>query len=357
MAFQVLPRTEASATMRLAAPVGATVLMLIIGAIFLVAMGKSPALGWQAFIAEPLGSLDGLSELLLKAVPLFVIALGLTAGFRSGVWNIGAEGQLIIGAIAAAWLAVVTDGMDGWWILPAMMLVAGSAGAAWAAIPAFLRVRYRTNEILVSLMLVYVATFVLTWVIYGPLKDPQGMGFPQSILFSDPALFSPLSDEFRLNTTVWIALAALPLFWIYLDRSFAGYQLQVGGLAPLAAGYAGYSGNRAIWTSLLLGGFCAGLAGAFEVGGPLGQLTKDVSNNYGFAAIIVAFLGRLHPLGILIASLLMSMLYIGGDKAQVMMDLPNAITGLFQGLLLLLLLACDFLVNNRVQWRRIGAPA
>lgn len=342
--------------MRLGAPVGATLLMMVLGAVFLIAMGKSPALGWQAFIAEPLGSIDGLSELLLKAVPLFVIALGLTPGFRSGVWNIGAEGQVILGAIAAAAVAVATDGQEGIWILPAMVICAGLAGAAWASIPAFLKVRYGTNEILVSLMLVYVATFLLTWVIYGPLKDPDGFGFPQSILFSDAALFGLLSDEYRLNTSIWIALLALPVFWIYLERSFAGYQLQVGGLAPAAASYAGFSGTRAVWGSLLIGGFCAGLAGAFEVAGSLGQLTKDVSNNYGFAAIIVAFLGRLHPLGIVFAALLMSMLYIGGEKAQVLMDLPNAITGLFQGLLLFLLLACDYLVNHRIERRKPAPP-
>lgn len=340
---------------RVLAPLAASVLMAVAGTLVFLAMGKDPLRGFSAFFIEPVISLEGWSELGLKSAPLALIALGLAPGFRAGVWNIGAEGQLIVGAIAASAIAIAMDGSDSVWVLPAMLLASLSAGAAWAAIPAWLRLRWNTSEILVSLMLVYVASHLLSFAIYGPMKDPQGMGFPQSILFGDSALFAPVAENLRLNRSVWIVVALVPLFWLFLERSFAGYRLEVGGLAPAAAIYAGFGSRRAVWLSMLIGGACAGLAGALEVAGPLGQLTKDVSRNYGFAAIIVAFLGRLHPLGIVLASMLMSLLYIGGEKAQIDMELPSAITGLFQGLLLLFLLAAEFFVANRILVRREGA--
>lgn len=358
MMLQAVRRTRVRPWLRIAAPVAASILMVAVGGVLFLSLGKDPRAGFEAFFVAPLSTLDGLSELALKASPLVLIALGLTPGFRSGVWNIGAEGQLVLGAIAASAVAIASDQVDAWYILPAMLAAAATAGAAWAAIPAWLRVRWNTNEILVSLMLVYVATNLLNYLLFGPMKDPQGMGFPQSILFGDAATFAPIDERFRVNGSSLLVLAAVPLLWVFLQRSFAGYQLAVGGLAPHAARYAGFSSPRAVWTSLLFGGAMAGLAGAIEVAGPLGQLTKDVSRNYGFAAIIVAFLGRLHPVGIVVAGLLMALLYIGGEKAQISMELPSAITGLFQGLLLLFLLASDFLTEHRLVRRgRMGRVA
>ena len=351
MRLVAVRRTRVRPWMRAGAPVGASLRMVAVGGLFFAALGKDPFAGYHAFFVAPVSSVDGLSELALKASPLILIALGLAPGFRSGVWNIGAEGQLILGAIAASAVAIAFEDASGPFVLPLMLTCAAAAGAAWAGIAAWLKVRWNTNEILVTLMLVYVATNLLNFMIYGPMKDPRGMGFPQSILFGDAAVFAPIDARFRLNWSILITLAAVPLLWVFLQRSFAGYQLAVGGLAPHAARYAGFSTRRAIWTSLLVGGALAGLAGAIEVAGPLGQLTKDVSRNYGFAAIIVAFLGRLHPIGIVAAGLLMSLLYIGGEKAQITMDLPSAVTGLFQGLLLLFLLACDFLTEHRLRWR------
>jgi len=227
----------------------------------------------------------------------------------------------------------------------------------WAAIVALLRDRFNANEILVSLMLVYVADQLLSYLVYGPWKDPAGYNFPQTITFLKSTQMPKLFSGFRVNGGVIVALLAVAAFWVLLFRTYAGFQLQVGGLAPAAARYAGFSSRKALWTALLLSGGMAGLAGGLEIAGPLGQLTPYVPAGYGFAAIIVAYVGRLHPVGIVFSSILMSMFYIGGELAQSRLGLPKSLTGVFQGLLLFALLACDTLIYYRIRWQASRAPA
>jgi ABC-type uncharacterized transport system permease subunit len=220
----------------------------------------------------------------------------------------------------------------------------------WAGMVALLRDRFNASEILVSLMLVYVAEMVLSYLVYGPWKDPAGYNFPQTITFLDVTRLPKLIQGLRLNVGVFVALAAVVAFTVFLYRTFTGFQLQVGGLAPMAARYAGFSSRKALWTGLLLSGGMAGLAGALDVAGPQGQLTPYVPMGYGFAAIIVAFVGRLNPVGIVFSAVLMSMFYIGGELAQSRLGLPKALTGVFQGLLLFALLACDTFIHQRLRW-------
>jgi simple sugar transport system permease protein len=228
---------------------------------------------------------------------------------------------------------------------------------AWAGVVALLRDRFNANEILVSLMLVYVAEQLLNYVVYGPWKDPAGYNFPQTITFLKSTQVPRLFPGYRVNVGVLIALVSVAAFWVLLFRTYAGFQLQVGGLAPAAARYAGFSSRKALWSALLLSGGMAGLAGGLEVAGPLGQLTPHVPAGYGFAAIIVAFVGRLHPVGIVFSAILMSMFYIGGELAQSRLGLPKSLTGVFQGLLLFTLLACDTLIAYRVRWRSAPSSA
>jgi simple sugar transport system permease protein len=288
----------------------------------------------------------------LKAAPLALIATGLAVGFRAGVWNIGAEGQLALGAIAATGLALHVDASDAAWLLPAMVVAGALGGMAWAAIPALLRTRFNANEILTSLMLTYVAGLLLSYLVHGPWRDPDGYNFPQSKLFEGAALFTPLFEGLRVNASVFLALAGVAIGWVVLNRSFVGYQMRVAGLAPDAARYAGFSAARTVWIGMLAGGAAAGVAGVGEVAGPLGQLLPVVSPGYGFAAIIVAFVGRLSAPGIVAASLLMSLLYLGGESAQIALGLPSAITGLFQGMLLFFLLGADVFINYRLRGMR-----
>ncbi len=349
------PRPEPSRLMTLASPLLALALTTLLGVLLFLALGKDPLRGLQMFFWEPIRSAYAWSELGLKATPLVLIALGLALCFRSNVWNIGAEGQFIVGALAAGWVAMQADAQTGRGIVVLVLMAGVLGGMAWAAVTALLRDRFNANEILVSLMLVYVADLLLGYLVYGPWKDPNGYNFPQTVSFAAATKIPRLFSGWRLNIGALIALGAVAGFWLLMFRSYAGYALQVGGLAPSAARYAGFSSRRALWTALLLSGGMAGLAGALEAAGPLGQLTPHVPAGYGFAAIIVAFVGRLHPVGIVGSGLLMSMFYIGGELAQSRLGLPKSITGVFQGLLLFTLLASDTLIHYRVRWARRAA--
>jgi simple sugar transport system permease protein len=346
-------RPEPSRLMAWLSPVIAAVAVFVAGFVLFSSLGRNPFAAFYVFFVKPIDSLYGAAELLLKASPLMLCAIGLAAGYRANVWNIGAEGQLTLGAMAGGGIALAFQDQGGAWLLPVMLLAGAAGGAAWAAIPAWLRTRFNANEILVSLMLVYVAKLGLSYLVHGPWRDPEGFNFPQSKLFADAALLPNLIPETRLNAGFLIALAAIALAWVFMQKSLIGFQMRVAGLAPAAANYAGISASRTIWLGLLIGGACAGVAGVNEAAGPIGQLLPSMSPGYGFAAIIVAFVGRLQTLGIFLASLLMSLLYLGGESAQIRLGLPSAVTGLFQGTLLLFLLAADVLINFRVRLRRM----
>lgn len=345
-------RPQPSKAMSLLSPLIALVLTVLIGIVLFSALGKDPVQALQVFFVEPVKNGYALSELTVKAVPLVLIALGLALCFRSNLWNIGAEGQFILGALAGGWVAMQADAQTSRGIVALILLAGVLGGMCWAALVALLRDRFNANEILVSLMLVYVADMLLNWLVYGPWKDPQGYNFPQTITFLSSTRIPRLVEGWRMNIGVLVALAAVVAFTLFLFRTYRGFALQVGGLAPAAARYAGFSSRTALWTALLVSGGMAGLAGALEAAGPLGQLTPHVPVGYGFAAIIVAFVGRLHPVGIVFSALLMSMFYIGGELAQSRLGLPKSLTGVFQGLLLFSLLACDTLIAYRIRWSR-----
>ena len=343
-------RPQPSQLWSYASPLLALVCTVIIGVILFALLGKDPLRGLQVFFWEPIKSGYALGELVVKATPLLLIALGLAVCFRSNVWNIGAEGQYILGAIAASGIALLADKTTGGWIVVPVLLAGVLGGVAWAGITALLRDRFNANEILVSLMLVYVAVQVLGYLVFGPWKDPHGYNFPQTQSFEAATRIPRLFTGSRVSIGLIFALVGVAGTWIFLFRTRAGFAQQVGGLAPAAARYAGFSSRRALWTALLISGGMAGLAGALEVAGPIGQLTPYVPAGYGFAAIIVAYVGRLHPVGMVFSAILMSMFYIGGELAQSRMGLPKSLTGVFQGLLLFTLLACDTLVNYRLRW-------
>jgi simple sugar transport system permease protein len=343
-------RPQPSARWGYASPLLALLITVLIGVILFAVLGKDPLRGLQVFFWEPIKSTYALSELMVKATPLLIIALGLAVCFRSNVWNIGAEGQFVIGAICAAGVALMADKTTGPWIVAAVLLAGVAGGILWSGIVALLRDRFNANEILVSLMLVYVAVQVLNFLVYGPWKDPMGYNFPQTKTFDSVTQIPKLMQGSRVHIGLLLALAGVASVWIFLFRTYAGYAQLVGGLAPAAARYAGFSSRKALWVALLSSGGAAGLAGALEVAGPIGQLTPYVPAGYGFAAIIVAFVGRLHPVGIVFSAILMSMFYIGGELAQSRLGLPKSITGVFQGLLLFALLACDTLIAYRVRW-------
>ena len=348
------PRPQHSQRMLLLSPLLAVLLTVLTGAAVFAILDRPPLPALYVFFVQPLTTVYGLTELGVKAAPLVLIGVGLAAGFRANVWNIGAEGQLTVGAILGGGLAIWLHDGESAFLLPAVLLLGVLGGMAWAAIPALLRTRFNASEILTSLMLSYVATLLLSYLVHGPWRDPDGYNFPESRLFPDAATMPLLVAGSRLHLGALLALVAAGLAWLVMARSLIGFQLRVVGIAPAAARYVGFSENKLIWLSLMLGGGLAGLAGAIEVSGPIGQLLPSISPGYGFTAIIVAFLGRLHPAGVVLAGLLMALTYLGGEAAQIELGTPAAVTGLFQGFLLFYLLAADVLIAYRP---RIGRPA
>ncbi len=343
-------RGELSRSMIYWSPIFAVILSFIAGTIMFTMLGVDPVAAIRTFFIDPLTTLDGFAELFVKATPLVLIAVGLSFGFQANVWNIGAEGQLTIGALAGGGIALAFFNVDSPLLLPGMIVAGVLGGMAWAAIPAFLKTKYDTNEILTSLMLTYVGLLVLSYLIHGPWKDPEGQNFPESRLFHEAAVIPIILEETRLHLGWVMALFGVVLAWLIITRHIIGFQIRVIGMAPMAASFAGFKEKHIIWLTLTLSGGAAGLAGVIEVAGPIGQIVPVISPGYGFTAIIVAFLGRLHPLGCLLAGLLMALTYLGGENAQIELNLPNAVTGVFQGMLLFFLLASDVLVRYRIRF-------
>ena len=342
--------------MRVASPLLAALAMLLTGFVVFTLLGKNPVQAFYVFFIRPVENIYGLGELLLKATPLILCGLGLALCYRTNVWNIGAEGQLTMGAIAGGGVALYFGDTTHSSILLLMLAAGAVGGMLWAAVPAYLRTRFHTNEILVSLKLVYIAQLLLSYLVHGPWRDPQGYNFPQSKAFADALILPLLIEGTRTNWGFILALALAAISWFFAEKTYAGFRMQVAGLAPAAAAYAGFSEKRNIWIALLISGATAGLAGICEVAGPIGQLQPVISPGYGFAAIIVAWVGRLHPLGVVLGGLLMSLLYLGGEGAQMQLSLPSAVTGLFQGVLLFYLLAADLFITFRLV-RRAEAHA
>lgn len=350
MLLKLESRGEVSRSMLYMTPLLAVGLTLLSGAVLFAILGHNPLAALRVFFISPISNAYSVSELFVKATPIVLIAVGLAMGFRANVWNIGAEGQLTLGAICGGALGLYFYDVETPFLLPAMMVVGVLGGMAWAAIPAFLKTKFNTNEILVSLMLTYVATLLLSVLVNGPLRDPDGFNFPESRLFHDSALLPVIWEGTRLHVGALVTLFVVVAGWIMISRHLIGFQVRVIGMAPKAASYAGFSQKKLVWFTLLLSGGLSGLAGLFEVSGPVGQLVPVISPGYGFTAIIVAFLGRLHPVGILLAGVLMALSYLGGEAAQIEMGMPSAVTGVFQGMLLFYLLACDVLIKYRLRF-------
>ena len=342
-------RLRPSLAVRTLSPIAATLVTVLAGSLMFYVLGYEPLGTLRVFLIDPLSNVYGISEVLLKACPLVLIGLGLAIGFRANVWNIGAEGQLTIGAICAGGLALALGDRDFSFTLFFMVILGALGGIAWASIPAFLKVRFNTNEILVTLMLNYVAILFLSYLVHGPWRDPLGFNFPQTALFHPSAMFSPLIPGLRVTGSIFIVISAIIISWVIVARSFLGFQMAIAGKAPKAGLFAGYRENKAIWLGLLIGGGAAGLAGMAEAAGPLGQLLPTISPGYGYTAIIVAFLGRLHPIGVVFGGLLVSLIANGGESAQMQLGMDSSLAQIFQGMLLFFVLAADVLVFYKLR--------
>ncbi len=353
MPLRLEKRSAPSRIMMAASPFIALALTLVFGAIVFASLGKDPIEGLYVFFIEPLLDTWSLEEILVKATPLALIAVGLCVCYLANVWNIGAEGQLVAGAIAGGAIPVLFPEWQSSATLPLMLAMGVLGGALYGLIPAILKVRFGASEILTSLMLVYVAELLLDWLVRGPWRNPAGFNFPESAPFGASATMPLLGDD-RLNIGLLIAIAVAIVLSFALVRTIQGFSVLVAGEAPRAARFAGVNRDRLTLGVLALSGGLAGLAGIMEAAGPIGQLQPEISPGYGFTAIIVAFLGRLNPIGALLAAFLLSLTFIGGENAQIAMGVSDKITRVFQGVLLFLVLACDTLIHNRIALRRVA---
>jgi general nucleoside transport system permease protein len=343
-------RVERSAGIAVASPLIAIALTLVTMTVLFALLGKNPLEALVVYFIDPLTDSYSLQEIAVKATPLVMIAVGLSLCYIANVWNIGAEGQFLIGAVAGSWIAVKTHGSDaGFWVLPAMLVIGAAAGAGYALIPAICKVRFGASEILSSLMLVYVADLFLDYLVRGPWRDPNGLNFPTTAEFDPAATVPTLIEGGRLHMGALIAVFVVAIATVLLRNTVKGFEIRVVGAAPKAARFAGFSADRMVLFTFAISGALAGLAGIIEVAGPIGHLQPGISPGYGFTAIIVAFLGRLHPVGILMAGLFLALTFIGGEEAQISLKVPLDLTKVFQGILLFYVLACDSLILYRIR--------
>jgi len=356
MRIELVKRPQQSRLFSALSPFIALALTLIAGAIMFSLLGKDPIDALYYYFVDPLTGLwdpDNrwqLHELAIKAAPLILIAVGLAVCYLSNNWNIGAEGQFIIGAMAGSILPVMFPDFQYWFVLPLMLVMAVAGGAAYAAIPAWLKVRFNTNEILTSLMLVYVAQLFLDWMVRGPWRNPGGNNFPETVRFHAEAILPEiLPASGRANLGIVFAIVAALLIWFMVSRTLKGFEVRVLGSSPRAGRFAGFSSKKMVFFAFMLSGGLAGLAGISEVSGAIGQLRPVISPGYGFTAIIVAFLGRLNPLGIVASGLILALTYLGGEAAQISLGLSDKVVRVFQGMLLFFVLGCDTLIHYRIR--------
>jgi ABC-type uncharacterized transport system permease subunit len=356
MRLELIKRPQQSRLFSALSPFMAFGLTVIAGAILFAVLGKNPVTALYFYFIDPLREMWSIHELLLKAAPLILIAVGLSVCFLSNNWNIGAEGQYVMGGIVGSMLPVLFPEFQYWFVLPLMILMGMAGGAAYAAIPAILKVRFNTNEILTSLMLVYVAQLFLDWLVRGPWRNPAGMNFPGTIRFHEYAVLPEiLPASGRANWGFVFALVAALLVWFLLSKTLKGFEVKVLGQSPRAGRFAGFSTSKMVIFAFLVSGALAGLAGISEVSGAVRHLNEKLPIGYGFAAIIVAFLGRLNPLGIVAAGLVLALTYLGGEAAQISVGISDKVVRAFQGTILFFVLACDTLIHYRIRLVRPAA--
>lgn len=350
MRLELVKRPQRSMLFSMLSPFIAFVLTVIAGSIMFALLGVNPVKALYTYFVSPVTQVWQLHELAIKAAPLILIGVGLSVCYRANIWNIGAEGQFILGGVVGSIIPVMYPELEGPFVLPLMLIMGMVGGAAYAAIPALLKARFNTNEILTSLMLVYVAQLFLDWIVRGPWRDPKGFNFPQTVLFNDSATLPQLLPESgRANLGIVFAIVAAVLVWLLMSRMLKGFEIRVLGSSPRAGRFAGFSFNRMVFFAFMLSGALAGLAGISEVSGAIGQLQPSISPGYGFAAIIVAFLGRLNPLGIIAAGLVLGLTYLGGEAAQTALGISDKVARVFQGMLLFFVLGCDTLIHYRIR--------
>ena len=367
LSLKLEKRLQPSRAIALLVPIGSLVLALGFGAILLRLAGADPLLTYRAMLEGALGTpaqwqqgdFYALSETLVKATPLMLCGLAVSIAFRMLFWNIGAEGQLVMGGFAAGavalWLPDLAPWLPHWIFLPLMGLAGILGGAVWGLVPGLLKAYLKVNEIITTLMLNYIAILWVQHLYYGPWKDPKGFGFPGTAQFAAFTWLPRLTG--RVHVGIILAVGAAILIWLLLGRTKAGYEIRLIGENPTAARYAGISIARTTVLVMVLSGGLAGLAGMAEVAAISHRLQQGLAVGYGFTAIIVAWLGRLNPWGVILVAFMLAALLVGGDQIQITMALPASVALVLQGAILFCMLGGNILASYRLRLVHTTRPA
>ncbi len=351
MKIVITKRKDVSVAFKIYATIFSIILSLFIAGLFLLIVKVNPIDAYKDILIESLGSFYGLSETLVKTTPLIFCGLGVALAFRMNLWNIGAEGQLYMGAIASTYIALYS-GIQSHWLMMIMMFIAAViAGGLWATVSGFLKARFNVNEVIMTLLMNYIAILFANYLIYGPWKDPNGLNFPLTAQFADVARFSDYFNT-RLHTGFFLAIILAFILFFLIEKTTWGFEVKVVGDNKAAAKYAGMSIGKTIVLVMFISGALAGLAGFSEVAGVQHRLQHGLSMGYGYTAIIIAWLAKRSAFGVILVSFLMGILVVGGDALQIYYQLPVAMLYVFQGLILFFLLASEFFINNTVRIKR-----
>ena len=364
MRISVESRIESSSRVGVIVPIVSVIMALMFGGLLMAVVGANPITTYGAMLEGAFGNVDqwregqfySLTETLVKAIPLILASLAVGVAFRMLFWNIGAEGQLVLGGVAASavalWLGDILPSLPktGWIYLPLMGLAGVIAGGIWAVIPAMLKAYLKVNEIITTLMMNYVAILWYQYLFNVAWKDPDGYGFPGSAKFAEYCRIARISG--RLHWGLLVALVCTVIMWIVLDWTKWGYQIRLIGENIRAAKYAGINIGRNIVGVMLLSGGLAGLAGMVEVSGISHSLQQGLNMGYGFTAIIVSWLARLNPWGIVLVANLFAAIIVGSDQLQMTMGLPGSVAHVLQGSMLFFVLGGEFFIRYRLTIKR-----
>ncbi len=347
--IRAMQRTDIAPGKAFAIRMAAIVLALVTGGLFILLLGHNPFEVYASMVSGSLGTATALRETAKIAIPLLVTSLGITLAFRMRFWNIGAEGQICIGAIAASYFALFQAHWPAWLLFPTMMLTAFVAAGIWGAIPALCKARFGTNETLFTLMMNYVALYIIQFLREGPWKDPKALGFPKIARFEKSA---QLVKVLGVHWGWIVALVLLGLVFLYLRHSKHGYEISVVGENENTARYAGMNVRRIIVRTMALSAGICGLAGMLQATGADCTLTDSVAGGVGFTAITVAWLSQLNPLAMLPVSILFAMLEKGSGYIESVFKISNAAADVLQGMLLFFMLGCEFFIRFRLVVRK-----
>ncbi|MEN6499652.1 MAG: ABC transporter permease [Rectinema sp.] len=321
-----------------------------IGAIVLVILGADVVQTYKVILTEPLKDLFGITEVLVRAVPLILVALGIALSFRAGILNIGAEGQIQMGIVSATAVALALPDVPKGILVPLVLLVGAAGGALWASIAGYLRAKLGVNEILSTVMLNYIAVQIYGYLLRGPMIDPAelqtGSGTPQSMRLPKSAWIDRIIPGTRLHWGIVMAVVLAILVYIFLWRTTSGFKLRAAGASAKAARYAGINVESSLLFAMVLAGAFAGLAGAVEVTAVHRRAIEGISSGYGFSGIVVALFGGLHPGGIIPAAAFFGVLLVGTDMTQRILSIPANMVSVLQGAVILSIISAKMLIND-----------